>query len=70
MRGGGCISRVNTSSVSGDTYDRNVVIYCAKPGGRDNSWLVSGAFIYSRPVRACQGRSDNVRGSELGLRKR
>ena len=43
---------------------------CAKPGGRDKSCLVSGTFIYSRPVRACQGRSDNVRGSGLGLRKR
>ena len=27
MRGEGCIFRVNTSSVSGDAYDRNVVIY-------------------------------------------
>jgi len=26
MRGGGCISRVNTSIVGGDMYDRNVVM--------------------------------------------
>ena len=27
MRGGGCMFRINTSSVGGDTYDRDVVIY-------------------------------------------
>jgi hypothetical protein len=27
MRGGGCMSRINTSSVGGDTYDRGVVIH-------------------------------------------
>ena len=52
-----------------EMHGSSVASSCAKPDGETTAgWPVGCLFTHARSG-ACQGRSDNVRGSGLGLRK-